>query len=769
MAFPTVATSATLGSGNATIPARNAGDVLVLVQELYNGTGSKNLTIGAVDGVAWALVGSVAGTTSSTEYLVVYYLVVGTTGSATSVTVSNAGGWSIDNCSVLVIRGADPGTAVEGAFTTGVNPGSLNPAGWGTEDTLWIAACGRFTGAPTVDPTSYTNVTNDSFLRVSKRALNAASEDPAAFSGGSGSGSVATIAIRPLSNTAPTANAGTDQSVNVGATVHLDGTLSSDVESSITYAWTVTNAGGTSLTTASLTGASTSTPTFTAPVPGSGDSAVITLTLTVTDTGGLTGTDTVAITTNVVVLVAKTGAGGPLVGGTADLFTSPAHLFTGSGGLLAGGAASGTFPSVLGSFTGAGGPLMGGAADILSLAAHLFTGAGGLVAGGTADLFTAPPTFVTGSGGLSVGTRSDGFATVPEQITVGGSRRFAFRYELLDSSNNKIGDLTAVESCTIEQNWLADIKRTAKFRLRDTGDIDFLSNRIKPYVQLRLPPYGPDDWVEWPQGVFLLSSPQRTADATGTRWRDVDAYDATQVYTDDLVDARYTVASGTKYTDAVSTLLGSVPKNITTSASTLPTAREWDPGTSKLKIINELLGSVNYESLSFDEDGIAIVRPYRAPSTRPAEYTYADDDLSVMLPEVVQDLDLFAIPNKWVLVVSEPDRAALSSTYTNTNPASPTSTVRRGRTIVDFRTEQDAADQGALDALVSRLAFEASQVYEAIEFETGIMPIHSGNDVYRIEFGLLAVAANYSEHTWSMELTVTATMKHNARRVVDVG
>lgn len=381
---------------------------------------------------------------------------------------------------------------------------------------------------------------------------------------------------------------------------------------------------------------------------------------------------------------------------------------------------------------------------------------------------TYPLALITGSGGLEAGGQAGITRSSGHSVSVPGSRRFAFRYELLDSSNNKIGDLTAVESCTVEQNWLADIKRTAKFRLRDTGDIDFLSNRIKPYVQLRLPPYGTDDWVEWPQGVFLLSSPQRTADATGTRWRDVDAYDATQVYTDDLVDSRYTVAAATKYTDAVSTLLGSVPKNITTSASTLPTAREWDPGTSKLKIINELLGAVNYESLSFDEDGIAIVRPYRTPSTRPAEYTYADDELSVMLPEVTQNLDLFGVANKWVLVVSSPDRAALSSTYTNTNPASPTSTVRRGRTIVDFRTEQDAADQGSLDALVSRLAFEASQVYEAIEFETGIMPIHSGNDVYRIEFSLLAVAANYSEHTWSMDLTVTATMKHTARRVVTV-
>lgn len=419
--------------------------------------------------------------------------------------------------------------------------------------------------------------------------------------------------------------------------------------------------------------------------------------------------------------------------------------------------------------TGTGGAEAGGAADVLSLAAALFTASGGLATGGAADV-SSPVVLdaVTGSGGPMVGTGTTATATAPRQVVIEGSRRFSFRYELLDGDNNFKGDLENVTAGSIEHNWLADIKRTGRFTLRDSGGIDFLSDRIKPYIRLHLPPYGPNDFVEWPQGVFLLSSPSRSADATSAAFRDVEAYDAAQVYSDDLVVARYTVDAGDRYTDAVSDLLGDVPKNITASTSTLPTAREWEPGTSKLKIINELLGSVNYESLSFDEEGVAIVRPYMSPADRSSEYTYADDDVSVLLPEITQEFDLFSIPNRWVLVVSEPDRAPLTATYTNSNAASPTSTVRRGRTIVDFRTEQDAADQAALDDKVSRLAFEASQVYEAVEFETGLMPIHSGNDVYRVEFAPLALSAKYSEHTWSLQLSVGATMRHRARRVVTV-
>jgi hypothetical protein len=349
-----------------------------------------------------------------------------------------------------------------------------------------------------------------------------------------------------------------------------------------------------------------------------------------------------------------------------------------------------------------------------------------------------------------------------------GVRRFSFRYDLVDSANVLIQPLTTVKAGKIEQNWLADIKRRADFTIRDTGEIDYLSNRIQPWVRIAVPPFGAEDWAEWPQGVFLLATPTRGDNAVGVVTRDVKGYDSLLIYVDDAVVDRYSVAAGAQYIATVSTLLGSIPKNITPSTVTLPTAKEWEPGTPKLTIINELLGAVNYESLSFDETGRAIVVPYVSPQDRPSEYIYADDHDGLVVPGVDQELDLFSIPNRWTLVVSDPDRAVLTATYTNTDPSSPTSTIRRQRTIVDFRTEQDAANQAALDAKVARLAFEASQVYEAIDFKTGMFPIHSGNDVYRIEYDPLAINAKYSEHTWSMDLKNGAKMEHRARRVVQV-
>ena len=352
---------------------------------------------------------------------------------------------------------------------------------------------------------------------------------------------------------------------------------------------------------------------------------------------------------------------------------------------------------------------------------------------------------------------------------VSGSRLLTFRYDLLDSDNTYLQALDGlVEQGKVSQDWLADIKRKATFTIRDTGVVNYLSDRIKPWVRLHLPPYGDSDWAEWPQGVFLLSSPKRGDDVPGTVTRQVDAYDQLQVLLDDKVSVRYAVTAGTVYTTAVATLLSSFTANITTSAATVPADLEWDPGTTKLKIINELLGAINYESLSFDENGVAVVRPYTSPTERAAEYTYADNQAGVIVPGVDQMLDLFGVANQWTLVVSEPDQDPISSTYTNNDPGSPLSTVNRGRTIVDFRDQQKAADQTTLDDLVARLAFEASQVYEILEFASALMPIHSGNDVLRFEYSRLAVAAKYAEQSWEMDLAAGAAMKHRIRRVVNV-
>jgi hypothetical protein len=88
------------------------------------------------------------------------------------------------------------------------DPSSLNPTGWGTEDTLWIAAAGIDDDVSTSYPTNYTNGEQtqgagsgaDCTLISARRANTTDSENPSYFdlSGSSSDSWVAfTIAIRP--------------------------------------------------------------------------------------------------------------------------------------------------------------------------------------------------------------------------------------------------------------------------------------------------------------------------------------------------------------------------------------------------------------------------------------------------------------------------------------------------------------------------------------------------------------------------------------------
>lgn len=353
------------------------------------------------------------------------------------------------------------------------------------------------------------------------------------------------------------------------------------------------------------------------------------------------------------------------------------------------------------------------------------------------------------------------------------SRSWAFRYELLGLDNELLGELGHVASASVEYNALAQVNGTGRFVIEETDEVDYLRDRIRPWARLTMPANDRGDprWAEWPVGVYLLSTPTRQTTRSGRVIRDLEGMDQGLVLEDDKVADRYHVEAGTSYTDAVVALVGDlVPSLMVVPTSlVLPADKEWKPGTSRAAIAGELLTAANYSSLYFDGFGVGQVRPYTSPQDRAASWDYANGPSSVILPEVAQERDLYGIANRWVLYASEPDSPPLVSERTNDSPASPTSTVNRGRTITDFReVEGDAPDQATLDARVERLAFEASQVYEAVEFTTGLMPFHEHGEVYTVGVGPLGLAAKFSEHTWGMELRAGATMKHRARRVVTV-
>lgn len=375
--------------------------------------------------------------------------------------------------------------------------------------------------------------------------------------------------------------------------------------------------------------------------------------------------------------------------------------------------------------------------------------------------------------------------------------KFDFRYELLDNKNRRKFDLPNVQSATIDHAAFANIKRSAAFSIVEDGNlnIDYLNDRIKPYMRIHIPKGRVfeteysffshiqvnenqiiedgrlEGWVEFPLGVFLLSSPTRKDDGYDII-REVNAYDGLVILINDKINERLTVLEGASYyTEIVSVLqsAGITTYNIALTDKVLSRSIEYEPGTEKLKIINDLLSQLNYTPLHVDVEGYYTSYGYRSPNERSSDYDYITDNESVIFQEAEEELDLFNVPNVFTVVRTNEEELPLKSTFTNDNPLSPTSTVMRGFFNVDYREIDDIADQEALDTYVQRIAFEASQVYGRIRFTTALMPFHGYSNVIGFEYEPLNIKGKFLEMNWSMDLSVDGKMTHEVRQIINVG
>lgn len=166
--------------------------------------------------------------------------------------------------------------ANEIAFAMCMLNGTYSAAAWDNGFTLGEQAGGGFVGYKIVNATAA--LTTTATWTTSRASL----------------AGMVTYKGENVSNQAPTANAGPDQTVTQGDLVTLNGTGSSDPDGTIaSYAWTQT-AGS----TVSLSSSTVASPTFTAPDPA-GTSEVLTFSLVVTDNNGTSSTaNTVDITVN---------------------------------------------------------------------------------------------------------------------------------------------------------------------------------------------------------------------------------------------------------------------------------------------------------------------------------------------------------------------------------------------------------------------------------------------------------------------------------------
>lgn len=346
-----------------------------------------------------------------------------------------------------------------------------------------------------------------------------------------------------------------------------------------------------------------------------------------------------------------------------------------------------------------------------------------------------------------------------------GNRYTRYRFELLSKTEAALGMLTGVEGGSLDWTANASIHAGGAIDVVDVGQtVDWLNDRVKPYLVI-------DGLPEEPLGVYLAAEAPQVWGGTGRSWP-VKLLDKTAILDQDEIGATYALDAGTVITTAVVDLIESTGETniaVTPSAATLSAPLAWDPGTSKLRIVNDLLAVANYFSLFCDGAGQYRGEPYVRPAARPIRYEFLDGQNSIYSPDFVRDVDLFAIPNT-VIAIGKGDGVAeaLTSTAVNDDPGSPYSTVSRGRTITKTLTGVEAADQTTLDDYARRRLIEATSPTSSVDVAHAPVPGLSFNTAVRLRRVPAGIDARHVITKTSLRFDPTALATSTLQEVIDL-
>lgn len=280
----------------------------------------------------------------------------------------------------------------------------------------------------------------------------------------------------------------------------------------------------------------------------------------------------------------------------------------------------------------------------------------------------------------------------------------SWRVELLDLNDLVVDSLDGVSGGGLRFDVNATIRGGGNLEYQGEP-IDWLRHRVQPFYKIE----AAGKVVEWPLGVFIPTTPGTTY-GDGAASVSIQLYDKTQILDEDKIETSYSVPKGANVTARVRSLVRGIGESkvaVTDSGAVLSTGMVWESGTSKLRIINDLLGAINYFSIWVDGHGIFRADPYLYPYERPIAFGFVDDETGIYSPDFVNENDAFNIPNKVICIgQSDGTTPAKIGIATNEDKTSPYSYLNRGRWIARTEEGVDATSQSVLNALAKRYLLE---------------------------------------------------------------
>jgi hypothetical protein len=380
-----------------------------------------------------------------------------------------------------------------------------------------------------------------------------------------------------------------------------------------------------------------------------------------------------------------------------------------------------------------------------------------------------------------------------------GDRTTSYRWEVLTHAggvDTLAGYLDGVVEPSAALHWslYKAVKGTGELKVNDLAvakpgslriaDVAVASARIRPVLIIDGLP------TEIPLGVYLFSAaPEAWTDAG--RVYGVELLDRNTVLDQDAVEVSYTVAAGTVILQAVATVIASAGESITvdaTNTAALANPMVWPAGTSKLRIVNDLLDALRYDSLWVDGQGNYRATPYLVPASRSISYELlnglprelVDGETSIYSESWSRDRDLFDVPNRVITVQSgSGDTQPLTGLATNTttdptDPTYPFSYAARGnrwKTKVIDGVEVPAGTtpqmQAYLDAKARASLIASSSVQATVNIKHLPLPVRV-SDVLRFKNAPAGIDRRHVLTNIDLEAHPTGLMSSTLQEVIEL-
>lgn len=304
-----------------------------------------------------------------------------------------------------------------------------------------------------------------------------------------------------------------------------------------------------------------------------------------------------------------------------------------------------------------------------------------------------------------------------------------FEYYIVDPGTWKDkSKLDTVVSSTINMDCESETLGTASIDI--TGHIE------ECYIRIYMITIQNDVREKHPLGTFIVQTPSSNFDGK-VETMSLDAYTPLMELKEKPVPIGYYIPKGTNIMDIAYRLTrenARAPVVNVGCSVTLQYDFVADINDTWLSFLSDLISNAKYE-YSLDELGRILFAPKQDTASLQPVKTYDDGNSSILYPEFDIDQDLFGVPNV-VEVLYSNGNTFYYSRVVNSDPNSPTSTVRRGREIPYRDTEPSIVGnptQAQIDEYADQLLRALSSFEYTITYKHGYCQTRV-NDCVRLNY-----------------------------------